>query len=343
MGIENEETKNEDVNDEIKDEALVKNEEENPIDVLTKGMEDIFEEKVEVEEENKEENKEEIKDEDKQSELEDLETEEVSDGGKKVEADDSHDGESKDEYETVPIPKEQVDIARSLGYSDDEIVKTAEEHPERLVNMVRMYSKPTETQRELKEVVAEKKEIPKLDHMKIDNLDELEPESANVIKSILKAHNSLIDHTNEQEERLASLGERATTVEERDKTEAVNKIDAFFDEVSEDLPELGKAETLTHNQVKTRREVYGIAAVMQNTRGISERKALEEAVAMCSMSKVDLDEITKGAEEKVKEKLNKQKTKMSPRPGGKKKVEKPELGKDAAIDFLSSGMKEILG
>jgi len=333
MTVENEQKSEEIKNEDVKEEQ----DDRSALDVLTEGMNDLFEEKPKEEQE-------ELKDEDKEQQLEseDSDAEKVSDGEKKVAADDSH----EDKVETVPIPQNQVDIARKLGYSDEEIIKTAEDHPERLENMVKLYSEPSLSQREMPKVEVqkeEKKETPKLDHIKIDDLGDLEPESAKAVSAILKAHNALIDHTNKQAESLDRLGEQTAGIERKGQEEAVGKIDAFFDDASEHLPELGKVGSLTVDQAKARTEVYGIANIFQNTRGVSERKALEDATYLFGLGKIDLDTVEKEAEERVKEKLNKQKKKMSPKPGGKKKVEKPEYGKDAALDTLSQGMKEIFG
>jgi hypothetical protein len=330
MSVENEEIKNEEVKDE-----------ETPLDALTKGMDDIFNETEVINEEVKEEDKEqEEKEEDKQLDTEDSDSEEEEDGEEKAEADDSH----EEKVETEPIPQNQVDIARKLGYSDEEIIKTAEDHPERLENMVRLYSEPSLIQRELPQVEVqkeEKKEVPKLDQIKLDDLGDLDPDSAKVVTTLLKAHNDLIAHTNKQSEELQRLGEQSAGIEKKEQQKVNNKIDLYFDGASDDLPELGKTATLTPAQAKVRTEVYGISKILQNTRGMSDAKALEEATLLFGLSKVDLETIEKEAEEKVKEKLNKQKKKMSPRPGGKKKVEKPVHGKDVAMEALEQGMKEI--
>lgn len=329
-------------NEEIKNEEEQKTEEDkSALDVLSEGMENLFEDKpIDAEEKQDETKDEDLEDKDKQLESEDSDSEKESDGEKKAETDDSHKGE-KD-----LIPQEQVDIARKLGWSDERIIKTAEDTPEELKKMVELLSKPDPTQRELPKVEVpkeEKKVTPKLDHIKLDDLGELEPESAKAVSVILKAHNSLIDRTNKQTEQLESLGEQTSTIEKRSQDEAMGKIDSFFDTASEHLPELGKVGSLTPDQSKARTEVYGIATIFQRTRGVSERQALEDATYLFGLGKIDLDTIEQEAENRVKEKLNKQKKKMSPRPGGKKKVEKPEIGRDAALDHLSQGMKEILG
>ncbi len=355
MTLENKEIKNEEVKDNEKETQQEEKKEEkqelDPVEVLSKGMDEIFNE---VEKEVKDEEKDDTEskaasrsekvedkedDEEKQQDLEDSDSEKESDGEKKVEADDS---QKDTEYETVPIPQDQVDIARQLGYPDKEIIELAQKSPDRLRRMVEMYSKPAESQRETKkveEVKEEKRE--RLEHIVLDDLGDLDSDSAKVVEKLLKATNTIVDRANEQTDELERLGEQTSAITKKDQVSATAKIDTFFDGVSEHLPELGTNGSLTKDQAKTRTEVYGHAMILKETRGISQDKALEEAVYLYGLGKVDLDDLEKKAEDKVKEKLNKQKKKMSPRPGGKKRSEKQVKGKEAALEVLTQGLKEI--
>lgn len=327
--------------DNEKTEKVEQTEQKSALDVLTEGMNNLFKEEEVVE--TKEEKQSEGEDTDLQKELdEDLGESEDEPKEKEAEA------ESSDSDDTEPIPQDQVDMARKLGFSDEEIVKIAETNPERLENMVKLYSKPEPTQRETTPVAVAKreepkKEVTKLEHVQMDDLDNLEPESAKVVQGILKAHNQLIDAFNKQQEKLDSVGEQTVAITEKERKDAVGKIDSFFDEASEHVPELGKVSNLTQEQAKTRSEIYGLAVVMQQSRGISEREALEQATYLWGLSKIDLSKLEVEAEERLKEKLNKQKRTMSPRPGGKKKAEQVTKGKDAAQKFLADGMKELFG
>lgn len=294
-------------------------------ETLEKGLEAISSEEVTVDTE------------DEQPVSEDAEVEETEDVVDSTEVD-----EADEEIEEVPIPQEQVDIARKLGYSDDDIVQLAESNPERLEKMVELYSKPDLPQRETKQVeVPKKEESAKLEHVVVDGLEDLEPEAAKIISTLLKAHNDGIDDRNRMKEALDKLGEQTSTINEQNQQVEVARIDSYFDDVSEHIPEFGNTASLTSKQSKVREEVYGMAQIIKNSRGIGEVDAMEQATLMYGLSLVNLDDLEKQAEGRVMEKLNKQKKKMSPRPGGKKKVEKIEHGKEAALDVLSSGLKEI--
>lgn len=327
-----EDVKQEEVNKEEGNKEEDKKEEDlSPIDVLTKGLDDIF-----SEEETKDEEVE-----DKLSETEDSETKKESEDGDEVEA------KKSPEVEKEPIPQNQVDIARKLGFSDEKIIKLAEESPDLLDNMVKLYSEPAVPQREVKpEVVVkeeEKAKPVKIDHVAMEGLDELEPDAAKIASTLLKGQNDLIDVINKQEEKLHSLGEHASGIDKKNQDDTNAKIDNVFDGASEHVPELGKTESMTPAQAKVRQKVYGMAKVIENTDGLSESKALEEAIYLFGLSKVDLEKVEQEAEERVKEKINKNKKQMSPRPGGKQPPKKTELGKEAAIDTLTEGLKEIFG
>ena len=319
-------------NEEVKDNTEEIIEDKSALDILSEGMDGLFEEKTEEVE-------------DEQLETEDSTDEKSEDDELDAEAKDTQE-ESTDE-EVEPIPEAQVDIARKLGYGDDEIIKLAETSPERLEKMVELYSKPDLSQRETQQVVVPKKEevkeTPKLDHLSIDDFEELEPESAKIVKKILEKTNAIVDRNNELEQKVGKLGEHALTIEERNQAEANRKIDNYFDESSEFVTEVGLAKSLTPSQVAARNEIYGMSVVLQNSRGISETEALNEATYLFGLNKMKIEDIEKQAEERVKEKLNKQKKKMSPRPGGKKTVKTETKGREAAVQQLSEGLKEIFG
>jgi len=320
--MDNEETKDI-VENEVNETKEEVKEEESGLEFLSKGMEELFSNKDEDETPVVEES------EDKTE----SETEEIAEADK------------TSEVEKELIPQKQVDIARKLGWSDERIIKTAEESPDELVKMVELL-KPAATQREIPavEVVKEEKEKPvKIDHVDFEGLDELEPDAAKVASTLIKGQNNLIDIINKQNEQLNMLGEQTSVIEKRNQAEANAKIDSVFDDAAEHIPELGKVDSLTSDQIKTRQKVYGMAKVIENTDGLSESSALEEAIYLYGLSKVDLEKVEQEAEDRVKEKINTQKKAMSPRPGGKKPLKKVKVGKEAAVDYLTEGMKEIFG
>ena len=322
MSVENEETKTETTEDKT---------EQTPVEFLEEGLNEIFSEETETEEVV----------EDNLSDTEDSGDKKEPEGEEKVETDDSQ------KVEKELIPQVQVDVARKLGFSDDEIVKLAEDSPERLDSMVKLYSEPAVPQREDKtvEVVKgeERAKPTQIDHITMEDLGELEPDAAKVAVTLVEGQNKLIDILNKQNEQISTLGEQTSAFEKKNHADATAKIDTVFDNASEHIPELGKIESLTATQAKVRQKVYGMAKVIEHTDGLTESNAIEEAIYLFGLSKVDLEKVEQEAEERVKEKINTNKKSMSPRPGGKKSLQKDLLGKKAAIEHLQEGLKEIFG
>lgn len=322
-----EETQNLDTEQEDTDAST--EEDKSALEVLSEGLETFGEDK------------------DTQLEPEDSEAEEVEDGDSTAEVEESHE-ETEEEYEEEPIPQEQVDIARRLGHTDERIVWLANNEPWRLEEMVEKYSKPDLPQRETKQVdVPKRKELDddlfkKRNHISLDGLEDLDPEASRIVSALVTAHNTEIDRNNALVEKVKELGEHTNKLDQRDFEAEVRRIDSYFDSMTEHIPELGTTSSLTKEQSKAREEVFGIANILQHTRGIPESAALEEATMLYGLSKVDIDTLEKEAEIRVKEKLNKQKKQFSPRPGGKKRKAPEVTGRDAALDTLTKGLKELL-
>lgn len=242
-----------------------------------------------------------------------------------------------DEYED--IPQDQVDVARSLGYSDDQIVQLAESNPRVLEDMVKLHTarQAVPSQGEVKRDTQEPKPAEKLEHVNIPGLDKMPAESQAALTAMLQAHNAMIDKLNAQNEQLAKVQETETkkTVEEQAAYE--RKIDSYFDSISEHLPEVGKGN-VDQSQQLARQEIYGIAYMLQQTRGVDLDTALDEASYMWGLSKYDLDDLEKQAEERVREKLNKNKKRFTPRPGGQKTNKKYRNMDEEALDILGKGL-----
>lgn len=326
--IENEETQEEEQKELTEAEQITEG--QTAQELFNEKFEELFTEKeAEVEEEKEE-----------QSSTEDSETEEVEDGDETPEGEETH----EEEEETEPIPQDQVDIARSLGFKDDDIVKMANDSPERLEKMVELYSKPAplpKTEEKVERQKEEIKETPQLKHLKLDDLGDLDPDTAKAVSAILQAHNESIDSRNDLVKELDGLKKHNETTAQGEIRNENERVDRYFDSVMDDVPELGTSNSLTDEQKNTRLEVYGLAAVLRQSRNLGESAALEEATYLYSLSKMDLETLEKEAEQRVKEKITKQKKRMSPRPSGKKTKDKEEKGDKAALETLTEGMREL--
>lgn len=245
-----------------------------------------------------------------------------------------------DEYED--IPDEQVDIARQLGYSDEDIVQLAERSPQVLENMVKRFeaksrdAAPEEVRsqggKEPDVTPKEKVESPK--PFELDGLDKLPAEMQEVLSP-------LVDRIRSQDAELNEIKGHNESQAQEKAAEHNRKIDTFFDGVAQDLPDVGNSDRLTEAQATNRQEIYGMAAVLQQFRGMNEEAALHEASYMWALSKYDVEGLEKQAEEKVREGLNKSKKRFSPRPGGQKQTKKFKNADEAALHTLKEGLDSV--
>ena len=287
------------------EETLDVNSEESLIEGLSSGLEALF-----VDDETPEAD----------------ESGETLEGGQKAEADGS------ESYED--IPQEQVDIARELGYSDDAILQLAENSPQVLENMVSRFNQLKAVQSQGAEHTDEQKPVVETKPFELTGLDKLPPEMQAVLTPLL-------EKVQQQDQELSRFKQVEQQMAESKAVEQAAKIDSYFDSIHSDLPDVGKGNKLSESEANSRREIFGIAYMLQQSRGMSQEDALNEASYMWAISKYDVGELEHRAEEKVVEKLNANKKRFSPRPGGQKAEKKYNSVEEEMLDTLSKGMKEL--
>jgi len=317
----------EDVDGNVSDEG---SKEESAFDIFNQGLKDM-------DDDNQQEES------DGNSEGEELDEKPAGDD-KELEDAPKEDSEesSEDEYE---IPDDQTDAARLLGLTDEQIVKLAEDNPDVLKKMAANYKRdsleePVKSEEPKTEPV-EKKEPELEKHMEMD-FDDMDPDMAKVMSKIVSAHNRLIDKHNEEVKKNVRIDELSEAIKARDIQDFNNSVDKMFDGLSDNMPEIGNSRELDVETTKLRQELFGIANVIQKTRGLSLNDAIDDAAFMWKMAQTDLDELEKKVSSKLKVKLIKNKKRMTSRPGGKKTEQKFETSRDAAKDELSKGMEELL-
>lgn len=300
----------------------------------------VFEEglkAMDTEEESQQDNLEEEVSEGEEPE-EELESE---DEDSEPEEDVEEEVEEDEKYED--IPETQVTAARMLGLSDEQIVDLAENKPDVLEKMAKNFKKDS-LEKPDEPPAPEKPEVPEpelLKHMEMD-LEDMDPSTAKAMSQMLQAHNSLIDKHNDLLQKSSEIDKLKGDISSRDAQEFNNRIDKVFDDLSENLPEVGNSRFLDDGSVKLRQEIYAHAAVLQNLKGMSVPESIEEAAFMWKMAQTDLDELEKKASSNLKKKLNKNKKRMSPRPGGRKTKPKEQSPREEAEDTLSKGMEDLL-
>ena len=308
------------------------------------GLNALIEDKSEEVKESSNEELEEVED------SEDETTDETSDD--KEEFDNSKEEEQEDESEEpagskeeVDIPVEQVDIARKMGFTDEQIVDFAENHPTILTNMVDNFNKKeriTEAKPEVVEPIVkrESKEVPLVEHVKVDTAD-MDSDMAKVVDVMLTAHNSLIDKHNDLLKKSGRIDEITKILESNEVNSFNVRVDTAFDSLAEHLPEVGLSSDLTPDNSNLRLEIFALANALSKTRGITLEKGIDEAAYMWKTSQLDVDELEKKATTTLKRKLNKNKTRMTARPGGKKTVKRVSPREDAE-QTLKDGMDKLM-
>jgi len=327
-------TENKDQNQEIENNDEV----QAAKDVFDEKFQELEIDEPELEEEEVEEENE--GDEDNQLEPEPDKSED-EESEEEVESEEEASEEGDEDYEY--IPEEQVRVARSIGLSDEEIVNLSPETLEKMVERHRkeVSSSPREVDEKVEPKVDEKKdEIPLLDPMDYD-VSELDPDMQKFAKMMLDHTNKLTAERNDMAQRLNGIDEVKQEIQNRDTRDFNRRIDGIFDELSENLPEVGNSTALDGDSQKIRNELFGIATSLMNTRGISHTEAINEAAFMWKMAQVDLDDLEKKATEGLKRKLNKQKKRMTPRPGGRKTKKKFKSKEAEALDTLEKGLESV--
>lgn len=323
------------------DDQNVNNEENTAYSVFEEGLKGLDEEVIEEDSQQEDSEGEEPEDElDLGSDDEESEEEPEGDEEELEEKPESED--DGEEYE--PIPDDQVTAARMLGLSDEQIVSLAEENPSVLERMAWNYQRDKlEQDKRVPEKPEPKPEKPKpelLEHVEMD-LNDMDPDMSKVVSQMLSAHNKLIDKHNDLLKNQSRVDEISEQLESKSTEDFNRSIDRMFDDLSENLPEVGNSRAMDAENAKLRQELFGMASILQNTRGLELQDAIEEAGFMWKMSQTDLDQLEEKVTKELKKKLNKNKKRMTPRPGGKKTTKKYDSPREAAVDTLAKGMEEM--
>jgi hypothetical protein len=280
---------------------------------------------------------------------EELEDETTEDVGEQEETDDSEQeaeaestdedaGESESEddgYE--PIPDHLVAAARETGLSDADIIKLSEESPHILEALATSKAKSvSESQRAEsteQEQVLEEPKFKKLEHETIEGLDDLDENAKKVVDKLVANQNTLIDNFNKTLGTLSDIDSKVKKDEASRQLQFVNYIDGVLDKI-DDVPEIGKADTLTPEQERTRKTIYSMAVALKELDGSSLENALVSATNAFT------NRTGKEAESTLRRKLDKSKKKFTARPGGQKSNPKHKNEEEAALDVINDKMKE---
>jgi len=229
------------------------------------------------------------------------------------------------------IPAHLVAAGRGAGLSDEEIVKLADSYPKALEAMAAR-DVPETTRQEPEELVEEEtqEQVP---HVEFTVPEGVDAGTRTILEQMAANQNLLIDKLNDANSKMLGFEEVSLNQHVRMQQEEDAAIDNFFDAQHEVCPALGVNATLTEAELAARQEVFKIAEVVQG--GTLEAR-LEKAIhAYNGMSGT--------AEQNLQRKLYKNKTRFSPRPGGKKPAptfktddDRARAAFDAAFDSIET-------
>lgn len=246
--------------------------------------------------------------------------------------------EAEGEYED--IPERLVAAGRRRGYSDEKIVGLAETWPEVLDTLANADDEvqQTRTQTRAQEPVSEPEPevIEEIEPIKVADLGELEvgPKAEQLIKQLVASHNVLADRLNQQSTRMSQVDSVATSLKSQRQADFDTNIDVYFDKI-EDLPAVGKNETLMPEQLKARKTIYGMAAVLRTADGGTLQSALGKAI------KAYKGMYTDAAVNALRSKVNKTKKRFTARPGGQKTKPKFKSEEEKALAAIDEKFREF--
>jgi len=253
--------------------------------------------------------------------------------------------------ETEPIPQEQVNIARRLGWSDDKIVEVAENNPEILEDMVALAGRQTQQPQVVQKVEpapTQKQEVKGVDKVNLDEeaLGKMKEaygdEVVNsVVAPLVAGLNTTIDQLNTLRSQVDGVEQTNAANQAKKNFEEAN---AVFDGLTETFAVFGKTDELPRTAdgsydvnspaVQVRGQVYEVAQAFHAS-GKSWSDSLKEAVRWYKG-----DHAEKSLERKIIRDLNSRKKKFSPRPTNKKVTKSFKSRDDEGAHLVARAYKK---
>jgi len=281
----------------------------------------------------------------------------TDEGSRDDDSGDTDDGKTDDEgkgsgdtEDTEPIPQEQINIARRRGWSDEMIVKIAEEHPEILEDMVALAGQRTtqpQVETKVEPAPKEKQEVKGVDKVDLD-AEALKKMKENygdeVVDSVILP---LVGGLNNTIDQLNALRGSVSGVEQTNQANQAKKnfdeANTVFDGLTETFAVFGKTDELPRladgrydvnsPAVQVRGEVFNVATAFQAS-GMSWTDSLKQAVRWFKGEHAE-----KSLERKIVKDLNSRKKKFLPRPTSKKTKQTFKSREDEGTDLVRKAYK----
>jgi len=257
----------------------------------------------------------------------------------------------KQDEETEPIPQEQVNIARRLGWSDDKIVEVAENNPEILEDMVTLAGRQTQqpqVEQKVVPVATQKQEVKGIDKVNLDEeaLGKMKEaygdEVVNsVVAPLVAGLNTTIDQLNTLRSQVDGVEQTNAANQAKKNFEEAN---AVFDDLTETFEVFGKTDELPRTAdgsydvnspaVQVRGQLYEVAQAFHAS-GKTWSDSLKEAVRWYKG-----DHAEKALERKLIKDLNSRKKKFSPRPTNKKTVRAFRSREEEGVELVRKALEK---
>ena len=215
------------------------------------------------------------------------------------------------EEPALEIPPEQLEAGYAAGLSSDAISQLAETNPAVLKALAEFHGRAKEVslgEEEVEEAPVE--EFKGLEHVSAPELDFEDEKVRKVFETIVGNQNKLIDQLNVVNKEIYD-GKTVTLREQEAKNqEFVAFVDNYFDTKVKEHPEIGLNRSLSKEQLKTRQGIFAVAKVLPEG---TWQERLDTASEMWNVKRIKTE-----AGRELAAKLDGQKKKFSPRPGGQK-------------------------
>jgi hypothetical protein len=168
-------------------------------------------------------------------------------------------------------------------------------------------------------------------HVSVQVPENADANTKSLIEALVMTQNKMIDAFNGDRQKVFELERKTVTRDSQTQAEFDARIDGFFDKQAADIPKLGLTKTLGPDNIAARQEVYAIARVLK---GATLEDRLEKATQA-------YNGMNGNAEASLRRKLDKQKTRFSPRPTGQKSSTTYKNADDAAMAEMKRIASEI--
>ncbi|KKL20512.1 hypothetical protein LCGC14_2454710, partial [marine sediment metagenome] len=250
-----------------------------------------------------------------------------------------------EEYED--IPEDMVQAARRRGFSDDDIVNLAENNTEVLEAFVRddQQMKKLRVAPDVEQKKASKEEEKKapedVSKMELDLTElDLDPDVEQLIKKLEGGFNKMVDRVQKLQQNQQDREGDVESLKASAQQQANQRVDSFFDSVSEDVPALGNTKKgLSEAEVNARQYCHNIAHAVQKANGITDAEAFKIGV---NALKGQVSETKLKAQ--IVGKINREKKRFTSRPKGRKTRDAPkakETPQEKGVRIIAEKFKEF--